>query len=283
MERCLTSIIAQTFSDFEVILIDDGSPDNCPRLCDEWARRDSRISVVHKPNGGLSDARNAGLDKARGEFITFVDSDDFVQADTYAQLMPQAEQCDLLEFPFVCHYGTSRQQLVAPPTATYERAGQYWLQSHAYEHCYAWNKIYRRRLFHDVRFPVGRVFEDVATLPLLLRHAQTIAVTDCGCYFYTDNPNGITHMATGSELKMLLDAHLQVLPRWCDDRYYLHVLNIQLDVCRLTGLPPALPFRMVNPLTGELSTSQRLKAFLQDIIGIKGLCHINKTTSKSRS
>lgn len=81
--RCIDSILAQTFTDFELILVDDGSPDNCSSICDEYAKKDSRIVVVHKENGGLSDARNTGLDIAKGEYIGFVDSDDFIHPQTY--------------------------------------------------------------------------------------------------------------------------------------------------------------------------------------------------------
>ena len=77
LDECVESIVSQTYRDIEVVLVDDGSPDNCPVLCDQWAKKDQRIKVVHKPNGGLSDARNAGLDNATGDYVIFVDSDDF--------------------------------------------------------------------------------------------------------------------------------------------------------------------------------------------------------------
>lgn len=81
LERCVKSILEQSYHDLEVILVDDGSPDNCPQLCDEWALKDSRIRVIHKPNGGLSDARNAGIDAATGDCLTFVDADDFLDLE----------------------------------------------------------------------------------------------------------------------------------------------------------------------------------------------------------
>ena len=86
LRRCIDSILAQTFTDFELILVDDGSPDNCPAICDEYAEKDPRIVVIHKQNGGLSDARNAGLDIARGEYIGFVDSDDYIDAEMYEKM-----------------------------------------------------------------------------------------------------------------------------------------------------------------------------------------------------
>ena len=83
LENCIQSVIKQTVSDLEIILVDDGSPDQCPEICDLWADKDSRIKVIHKENGGLSDARNAGLDIAQGEYLSFVDSDDWIAPDMY--------------------------------------------------------------------------------------------------------------------------------------------------------------------------------------------------------
>ena len=81
LDECIQSIVGQTYSNLEIILVDDGSLDGCPQKCDEWARKDHRIRVIHKPNGGLSSARNAGLDIAKGEYIAFVDSDDYITPD----------------------------------------------------------------------------------------------------------------------------------------------------------------------------------------------------------
>ena len=98
LDRCVESVLGQRMSDMEVILVDDGSPDRCPQMCDEWAQRDSRIKVIHKENGGLSDARNAGLDIATGDFLTFVDSDDWIDDGLYSQLLQQMGDNDLQEY-----------------------------------------------------------------------------------------------------------------------------------------------------------------------------------------
>ena len=275
LERCVQSVVSQSYEDLEIILVDDGSPDRCPQLCDAWAQRDSRIRVVHKKNGGLSDARNAALDMATGELVTFVDSDDYLDADTYAEVL-KTEGADIVEFPFVKESAAVSKVNMSMRAAEYHDMGRYWLEGHAYEHCYAWNKIYSRQLFDNVRFPKGQVFEDVATLPLLLTNVKCLKITDKGLYHYTANEQGITATATGKELQMLLQAHLQILPQWQDDRYYMHVLNIQLDVCRLTGIQPSLQQRHVSPFAQGLTLSQRLKAVIVNTLGIKALCHINK-------
>ena len=276
LERCLRSVIGQAFNDFELILVDDGSPDRCPQLCDEWAQKDSRINVVHKTNGGLSDARNAGLDKAQGAYVTFVDADDYLAPNTYAQVMPKAETCDMVEYPIFCHYGGRHQHLLTPGEQVYTDASDYWLQGHAYEHSYACNKIYKRELFEGIRYPVGRVFEDMGTLPLLIEKAQRIVTTDGGCYYYVENNAGITAQADGRQLEMLLEWHLEAIKRWTDDRYYMHVLNIQLDVARLTQKAPILPHRHIAVFGQGLDFRLRIKALLLNILGIKRLCRIHQ-------
>ena len=281
LNRCLQSVTGQSFRDLEIILVDDGSPDDCPRLCDEWAKRDQRIQVIHKQNGGLSDARNAGIEVARGALITFVDSDDFLEEDTYEQLIPLTEQADIVEFPLYRFYGSARQSRIMFPETSFTSAQDYWLKGYGYEHCYAWNKIFHHELFEQIRFPVGKVFEDVATMPALLRKSKRIVTSNKGLYYYCANEKGITANATGEELQMLLESHVKLLPEWYDARYYMHVLNIQLDVCRLTGRQPIMQRQLISPFSQGLSAPQRLKAFLQDLTGINGLCKINKITHRN--
>ena len=280
LDRCVESVLGQTFTDIEVILVDDGSPDRCPQLCDEWARRDHRLHVLHKKNGGLSSARNAGLDMAQGEWVTFVDSDDFLTADTYAQVMPLTAQADIVEYAIYWHYGAKEQELLTFGNQLYTDMQDYWLRGKAYAHTYACNKIYRRQLFSDVRFPENRVFEDVATLPLLLEKTTCVQTTSQGCYYYCLNSQGITSTATGQQLRMLLESHLEAMSRWCDDEYYMHVLNTQMDVCEMTGDKPIMPRRHINPFGTGLTSLQKAKAIALNLFGIKGICHINKTLHK---
>ena len=127
-------------------------------------------------------------------------------------------------------------------------------------------------MFEEVRFPVGRVFEDAYTLPQLLKRARKVATTSQGTYYYCDNSQGITATANGQQLRQLLDAHLSSgMP--IDDLYYLHLLNIQIDVCELTGDEPRLPKRHVAIVGNK---KQKLKAKIVNILGIKGICRISK-------
>ena len=261
LDRCVESVVTQHVDDMEVILVDDGSPDQCPVMCDLWAEKDARIRVIHKENGGLSDARNAGIEIARGEYLTFVDSDDYLETDTLAPLLEMAEDADIVEY--------SIKDRLTLTNCTYEDISEYWLKEQVYRHTYAWNKLYRSKIFEQVRYPKGKVFEDAYTLPLLLRKARKVKTTALGFYHYCWNPQGITATATGEQLRHLLEAHLtNGMPM--DDAYYLHLLNIQIDVCEQTKDKPTLTHRKVNVTL--FSGAERLKAITNNLLGIKQLC-----------
>jgi glycosyltransferase involved in cell wall biosynthesis len=265
LDRCVESVLIQDIDDMEVILVDDGSPDSCPDMCDGWAEKDSRISVINKENGGLSEARNAALDIAKGDYVTFVDSDDWLDEGTYKAILNLMDDNDIVEYPVAHRLSLSDR--------SYENMDDYWLTEQAYTHTFAWNKVYRRTLFNGIRYPKGKVFEDVYTLPLLLRKAKRISTTSQGCYHYEWNPAGITATADGEKLAMLLDAHLNSqMP--VDDRYYMYLVNIQMDVWEQTGQPIILPPRHIN--TSTLNSKEIIKAIFLNMLGINTLCRINK-------
>ena len=287
LDRCVKSVVHQETPDMEIILVDDGSPDRCPVLCDEWAAKDPRIRVIHKTNGGLSDARNAGIGIATGEYITFVDSDDYICRQTYGPLMQRLEKepgIDILEYPVYVHYGSPREHLTDFKSETaYHDMEAYWLEGQAYQHTYACNKIFRRNLFDEVLFPVGKVFEDAHTLPRLLKKASTVQTTNLGIYYYCSNSKGITQTADGKALRMLLQPHVEIIQNMqrrdqAFQTYYLHVLNIQMDVYELTGDAPILPDLPVEPALHK--GVQKVKAIALNKLGIKRLCKLNKLVHK---
>lgn len=197
--KCIESILDQTHRDFELILVDDGSPDNCGKMCDEYAQRDDRITVIHKENGGLSSARNAGLEYAfngKSEYVTFIDSDDRIHP-RFLELMLKAicennakiSVCtfdhtdDILSFDFSpCENTTS--ELLTP--------GELFL-NHTWDYNYAWGKLYRKDLFFDIRFPEGKNFEDVFTTYKALYKCESLAYLSEPLYCYFKNEEGITH------------------------------------------------------------------------------------------
>lgn len=272
LRRCVESVVAQDVDDSEILLVDDGSTDGSAALCDQLADEYANISVVHKANGGLSDARNAGLNIARGEYVTFVDSDDFIAKGTYKGLLEALDgkkNAGFIEFTIIKDYGGPAPKPLILTDEIYNDSDDYWLRGHAYAHTYACNKIFRRSLFDKVRFPVGKVFEDAYTLPLLMAQCDEIMTASTGMYYYCFNGKGITQTATGRQLEDLLEAHLKYIDSGnkIDGAFYAHVLNIQLDVYELTGKEPKLP---VMPF------KDNYKLKLLHLIGLKKLCKINK-------
>ncbi len=279
--RCLESVAGQECNGLEIIVVDDGSTDNSPALCDQWAERDGRIRVIHKPNGGLSRARNAGIAASRGSLVTFVDADDFIAPHTYSSVMACMDDgCDLIEYPVVRFYGSKRESVLSFGNETFTDMAGYWLRGKAYAHSYACNKIFRRRLFEQEQFPEGLLFEDVHILPRLLRHCRKVRTTDEGLYYYCDNPRGITATAGGKALRSLLDAHLATHLVTADRDYYLHALNIQLSVCGMTGERPALP-PMRIARSGGLNATMLLKILALDILGLNNLCRLYRTICRT--
>jgi len=281
LDKCVESVLSQDVADMEVILIDDGSPDACPRLCDEWAMKDSRITVLHKENGGLSDARNAGIDKATGRYITFVDSDDYIEPDTLTSLLNILEQhpeYDILEYPINEYEGDAdKESLLAFDDQAYTDIHAYWYTTQAYKHTYACNKLYRRSLFDDVRYPKGKVFEDAQTYPRLMEKVHCVATTSQGLYHYCQNKGGITSQADGDAFRMLLEAHLNIIsnPLFlpATEDYYLQLLNIQIYTNELTGDAPRIPRLRFNRL-------RNTKTILYNILGINTLCKLNRCFRK---
>lgn len=285
LSRCLDSVLSQPHADYELILVDDGSPDDSGAICDAYASRHPCVRVIHKPNGGLSSARNAGIDVAVGEYITFIDSDDFIGENTLPILMSRLEahpDYDILEYPVYWHYGAPDATILKYGVHTYDNMREYWLENKAYTHSYACNKVFVRRLFNHVRFAEGRKFEDAHTLPLLLEHARKVCTTEEGIYYYTSNPNGITNNPGGDGLRDLLEAHINQLHHLGISNhlteYYAHVLNIQLDAYVATHDTPILPtpsFTTASILELGMGVKTTLKLKMLQIFGLKNLCKLH--------
>lgn len=295
LDRCINSVIKQTWTDYEVILIDDGSSDDSGMRCDLWKERDGRIAVIHQHNGGLSNARNSGLKIAKGDYITFIDSDDAIADDTLMKLMQELichPEYDLLEYPVYMAYGTKKQWIMTLPDGVYHRiVDDYWLACQTFSHTYACNKIYRKALFLHNYFPQGMKFEDAHILPAILKRCTCVRTSSAGLYYYYLNTEGITNTATGSDLSQLLAAHVSTFKdirhkaknRMGLMTYYMYIVNIQCDVCEQTGKGVILP-RMHCPfiyfLKREVSLKYKMKALYLNIFGLNSLCDISKRLHK---
>ena len=218
LQKCIDSILAQTFTDFELILVEDGSPDGCPALCDAAAAKDARIRVLHQKNGGLSAARNAGLDVARGEWIGFVDSDDYIAPEMYETLYKavQSTGADLA----LCDYAAVDEAgipCLPPYTGLAQRifTGRELLKKATNTMAQpAWNKLYRRSLLMNAGLWFTREVynEDQLFNVRYFRLAKAYtALADPG-YYYIQNPQSLLH--TNADLSKVVNSRLQMFPHY---------------------------------------------------------------------
>lgn len=198
LQKCIESILQQTYTDYELILVDDGSPDGCGAICDRYAQECDKVKVIHKKNGGLSSARNAGIAAAKGEYITFVDGDDTIASGTYyynMHILLSNPDIDILEFPVIKDYESPKSEVISfKPEKVSGNPNVFtdWIKRKGYNHSFSWNKIYRTEMFLFVRFPEGEVFEDIYTTPVLYEGAYNVYYSDCGFYYYYRHENSIT-------------------------------------------------------------------------------------------
>lgn len=193
--KCVDSILVQSYKQIEIILVDDGSPDRCPEICDEYARKDKRIKVIHQENGGLSAARNSGIKVASGEYISFVDSDDYIDSDFIEQMYTCAEETNadivccgmsvinsnrtLISVPEdVNCYTNDRMKLLVQPHGV----GDYYM-----------NKFFRRSVLDEFELPEGKLYEDIYSMHILFERAHIVVWLNKKLYNYRINESGISH------------------------------------------------------------------------------------------
>lgn len=289
LRRCVGSICSQLLDDWELLLVDDGSTDDSPQICDELATADSHIRVFHQPNAGLSEARNTGISHARGEYITFVDSDDYLLPDTFAPLLAllrEHPEYDILEYSL--RKSSPKESFdVVLADAVYTDNQDYWLNGLGYEHTYACNKIFRASLFAEVRFPKGKVFEDAWFMPQMLQRNPVICCSSKVGYVYKWNSEGITSRASLKQKRSLLDAQMkgmEVLGLTFGNaegdmikdkrvgRLYMQLLNLQISSYTLDE-QTVLPYRRL-PLALANSLKTIAKILVLNAFGINPLCKL---------
>lgn len=206
LNRCVESIVNQTYRNLEIILVDDGSPDNCPKMCDDWAGKDNRIKVIHKENGGLSDARNAGMKIATGEYISFIDSDDWIDTETFSLVMEKiiATKAQIGAFNIIS---------VDSDSCTPNLSDEYELlnSEQAIENTIddtgvktvAWNKVYHKIVLQGLNFPKGKLHEDEFFTFRALDKAEETVYLHRQCYYYFQRPTSIMGQYNVRHLDML--------------------------------------------------------------------------------
>lgn len=215
LHRCVDSILAQSYEDFELILVDDGSPDNCGAICDAYGAKDSRVRVIHQKNGGLSAARNTGIDwvfdNSDSHWLTFVDSDDWIHSDYLKLLYEAAENC-CCKISACGFYNTTGEAIpqIQDRGISCISADDYYCENyHGGATSAACGKLYNRNLFKKLRYPIGKLHEDEFTTYLALYHVGKVAVTPAKFYAYYQNPVGITHSEWSPRRMHVLEAFEQ--------------------------------------------------------------------------
>lgn len=294
LSACIDSILNQTFNDFEVILVDDGSPDKCPEICDDYARKDERIKVIHKPNGGQADARNVGLEAAQGDYICYIDSDDYLANDGVLQLLADktVSNPDIVHYKFKewfesdGHIADCRFDYNVPTEGrTVAEIYCDLVDKDAYYNS-AWSKIIRRDLLTDnnIRFVKGIVGEDNEWYYNVVMVANSLVLVDECLYIYRRRQGSTT---TTTTRKNLFD-QLYVLDKWVkilnekpqDDRsrvvwgslakQYCSALIIYAGLSNVSDIYPRLKEKKYLL---KYSKTKRVETFrtIEKIVGLRGL------------
>ena len=201
LNKCVDSIVNQTYKNLEIILVDDGSTDKCPEICDEWAKKDSRIRVIHKENGGAGDARNAALDTVKSPLIGIVDSDDYILPDMYEKLYNALieNNTDLS----VCTYSLfdmydnplPRQRIMpefhCKVVSREEALNTFTNPEYGSEYDFLWTKLYKSEVFNEIRFPKGNKHDDTATIHRIIGVCNKIALLNETLYMYRKHDKSV--------------------------------------------------------------------------------------------
>ena len=290
LAQCVDSILNQPYTDFELILVDDGSPDKCGNICDAYALKDRRIIVVHKENGGLSSARNVAIDIARGKYLSFIDSDDYISKDYYEQNMKYLlshPQTDMIVMQ-VCHFDELTYSIKKNSECEYVNNfdAMGYLLSLDYI-CSSWINIYKREVFGIIRFPNGKIFEDGFVLPDIAIRINNLRLSNQGIYYYRQRNNSIMRKTkTEQNWHDILESHIRIL-----DCCYAYPDNKTRFLKRYMGFSLALIYAMIEYPNGiyqnylkvfqrydynlfqllqiDISLKQILKLYFLKIVGFK--------------
>lgn len=224
IHECLDSVLEQSYKNLEIILIDDGSPDNCPKICEDYAKNDKRIIVIHQKNQGLSAARNTGIKNSKGEYLAFVDSDDIVNPN-YISYLHEALNDNCSEISF-CNSISFSETIPAKDIF----ANQFCLINlksvfNIENSMCAWGKLFHKSLFQDAQYPVGKIHEDEFIIYKLLHKANSITYCKVPLYFYRKNENSIMHNKNEKFFLDFLDALV-------DNFNYFYCLH-EFEICNI--------------------------------------------------
>ncbi len=232
--KCIDSLIKQKYDNLEIILIDDGSSDNSGEICDKYAKKDKRIKVIHKKNSGQADSRNIGISKASGKYIGFVDSDDYIDKDYYNRLYKTLvkNNADVVTCKYQNVYNDDyRKEEIGNNIRETILDNQEALKELLLSQIdnYVWNKLYKREIWENIKFPIGKKMEDLGIMYLVIKEAKRIVITDYVGYYYRIRPNSTM---TNLNLQLILNTREMVNKRYNDLQTNNNILD-ELNVNRL--------------------------------------------------
>ena len=269
LQRCVESVLRQSIDNMEILLIDDASPDGAGILADQLEHSHSIIRTLHISHAGLSAARNAGVKAAKGQYVTFVDSDDEILPNTWRVFCHELQdgQIDIMEYGL--RKDNAKPLLLSDKT--YSNSTDYWLDTKGFQHCYACNKFFRHELLLQYPFIEGLHFEDVELWSRLLATSLKIKTVEVVGYLYHDNPDGITHQANHEDLFNLFQWNCRSYEIVPTPAHFEQLLNIGLDVYRSSGIYIKLP---------EQRYCRTLKQCLVKLLGFNTFANIHKAIIK---
>lgn len=252
LSQCVDSVLSQSYQDLEIILVDDGSTDECPKICDDYQQKDARIRVIHKENGGLSDARNAGMKKATGEWTLFVDSDDWIDQEAIAKLYQFAieNRCDIVQGNVYYVYAdhllyrqASRKEQKNNVLSCQEAMRELLINDRVKN--FAWGKLYKTDIIKDLDFPVGKYFEDCFWQHLAIDRAQRYGIVDEPLFYYRQRKDSISGIPSNRR-NDLLEGNQERL-NFIHERYpalYPLMKRRYNEICVILNSPTGLRFRL---------------------------------------
>lgn len=286
LDRCIKSIIKQTYINLEIILVDDESPDNCPIMCDEWAKKDSRIKVIHKKNAGLGMARNTGIDNANGDYICFFDSDDYVEANTIELCINEIEKSGSQVVLFGINSVDQRGKRVVsrvpnPPKFTYEglEVQNTFLPMLVSSECNMMMSscccLYSMRLFQDINFHFVSertiIAEDIYSLLVLYRYVNKVSIIPFSLYNYCLNLSSLTHTYREDRYPQIKKFYSECV-KVCDDLGYREDIKK-----RLTGEYYGFVLAAMKMITKSKNTTKEKIKLLNEILNDEEFTTVIKT------
>lgn len=299
LNRCLRSVQSGGVESMEVLLIDDASTDESANICKKWIASDRRFRLLqHTTNKGLSAARNTGLSCAQGRYVCFVDSDDYLDPCTLQhqiQLLSVHPEVKMVEYPMSVYEGS--ESMHYDLTFSEERILTFsdWLAQDGYSHAYACNKVFRRDLWQGIKFPMNVYFEDLHTIPSVIRRAGCVMQSPYGCYHYMYHSGSISRVVDSRHLEDLLQGQIhayQMLQESLEKNhpatlyFYMQMCNIQISLLSLCGGICIIPYRSVSLRHlckhPKVSRMMLLKACLNNLVGSKYMHLWAKMISRNR-